>query len=96
LTDLGLAHTFIVVANGSTNRYVLEYIYRCSRYFNLSFAYINIHVYVTNTSIYIYDREKFIAKYGFFEIPCLLDPNTGVELFSAKDITKYLDTTYTV
>lgn len=48
------------------------------------------------TTYFIFNRDKFIAKYGFFEIPCLLDPNTGVELFNAKDITKYLETTYTI
>ena len=55
LTDLGLAHTFIVVANGSTNRYVLQIQIYIGVFAILIFhLFILIYIFVTTTSIYIY------------------------------------------
>lgn len=42
------------------------------------------------------NRQKLIAKKGFFDVPFLIDPNTGLELFNAGDIVRYLEKTYTV
>ena len=33
---------------------------------------------------------------GFFQIPYIIDPNTGVEMFESVEIVKYLEQTYTV
>lgn len=41
-------------------------------------------------------REKLIAKKGFFDVPFIIDPNTGVELNNSADIVRYLELTYTV
>ena len=30
----------------------------------------------------------FINKKGFFDVPFIMDPNTGIELFNAADIVK--------
>ena len=42
------------------------------------------------------NREKLIARKGFFDVPFLIDPNTNTELFDAKDIVRYLEATYTI
>lgn len=33
---------------------------------------------------------------GVFQVPYIIDPNTGVEMFESKEICQYLDSTYTV
>jgi glutathione S-transferase len=35
-------------------------------------------------------------KVGRFQVPFLVDANTGVELFEGAEIVKYLETVYTV
>jgi glutathione S-transferase len=35
-------------------------------------------------------------KVGRFQVPFLVDANTGVELFEGDEIVKYLETVYTV
>jgi glutathione S-transferase len=43
------------------------------------------------------NRDKLIAKTGVqFQVPYLVDPNTGVELFESPDILDYLEEVYTV
>ena len=43
------------------------------------------------------NRDKLIAKTGVqFQVPYLVDPNTGVELFESTEIVKYLDSVYLV
>jgi len=60
LCELGLAHLFINVAQGSLNRVKLE------------------------------------KKTNIFQVPFIVDPNTGVEMFESNEIVKYLESTYTV
>lgn len=40
-------------------------------------------------------REAFIAKSGQMQVPFLIDPNTGAQLFESEAIVDYLDATYT-
>jgi glutaredoxin len=39
-------------------------------------------------------REAFIARTGKMQVPYLLDPNTGVEMFESVRIERYLLSTY--
>jgi glutaredoxin len=39
-------------------------------------------------------RETFFRKHGNVQVPFLIDPNTGEELFESLDIVVYLDKTY--
>tara|TARA_R110001592_G_scaffold354185_1_gene653661 strand:- start:5373 stop:6167 length:795 start_codon:yes stop_codon:yes gene_type:complete len=39
-------------------------------------------------------RDAFFKKHGNVQVPFLIDPNTGEELFESLDIVKYLDKTY--
>jgi glutathione S-transferase len=39
-------------------------------------------------------RDSFFKKHGNVQVPFLIDPNTGVELFESLEIVKYLDKTY--
>jgi glutathione S-transferase len=42
------------------------------------------------------NRNKMIEKTGRFQVPFLVDPNTGIEMFEGAEIVKYLDEVYTV
>ena len=42
------------------------------------------------------DREGFVAISGKMQVPYLLDPNTGVQMFESGDIRRYLYETYAV
>jgi glutathione S-transferase len=42
------------------------------------------------------DREGFIAISGKMQVPYLLDPNTGIQMFESGDIRRYLYETYAV
>ncbi|KAI2508034.1 glutathione S-transferase [Fragilaria crotonensis] len=42
------------------------------------------------------NRNKMIEKTGRFQVPFLVDPNTGIEMFEGAEIVKYLDQVYTV
>ena len=42
------------------------------------------------------NRDKMVAKTGRFQVPYLVDPNTGVEMFESEEIVKYLDEVYTI
>lgn len=39
-------------------------------------------------------REAFAERSGKMQVPYLVDPNTGVEMFESADILAYLDETY--
>lgn len=42
------------------------------------------------------NRDKLVAKTGRFQVPYLIDPNTGVEMFESEEIVAYLNKVYTV
>ena len=39
-------------------------------------------------------RDAFVTRSGKMQVPYLVDPNTGVEMFESGDIAVYLDETY--
>lgn len=41
------------------------------------------------------NRDVMFAKTGRFQVPYLVDPNTGVEMFEGPEIVEYLDAVYT-
>ena len=41
------------------------------------------------------NRDKMTQKTGRFQVPYIVDPNTGIEMFESNEIVKYLDTVYT-
>lgn len=42
------------------------------------------------------DREGFVAISGKMQVPYLLDPNTGAQMFESADIRRYLYHTYAI
>lgn len=40
-------------------------------------------------------RDLLVAKKGRFQVPFIVDPNTGCELFESDQIVRYLDSVYT-
>jgi glutathione S-transferase len=42
------------------------------------------------------NRNEMIKKVNRFQVPFLVDPNTGIEMFEGAEIVKYLDEVYTV
>lgn len=42
------------------------------------------------------NRDKMVKKMGRFQVPLLVDPNTGIEMFESAEIEKYLEDVYTV
>lgn len=42
------------------------------------------------------NRDRMIEKTGRFQVPFLVDPNTGIQLYEGPEIVKYLDQVYTV
>ena len=42
------------------------------------------------------NRDKLFAKTGRFQVPYLIDPNTGVEMYESDKIVDYLEKVYTV
>lgn len=42
------------------------------------------------------NRDIMIAKTGRFQVPYLVDPNTGIEMFEGPEIVEYLEQVYTV
>ena len=43
------------------------------------------------------NRDRLVEKTGCqFQVPYLVDPNTGVSLFESPDIIDYLEEVYTV
>lgn len=41
------------------------------------------------------NRDRMIERTGRFQVPFLVDPNTGLELFESAEICEYLDACYT-
>jgi glutathione S-transferase len=39
-------------------------------------------------------RAAFVARSGRMQVPWLVDPNTGIEIFESADIVRYLEATY--
>lgn len=42
------------------------------------------------------NRDSLISKTGLFQVPYIVDPNTGVEMFESAEIIKYLRSTYSL
>jgi glutathione S-transferase len=42
------------------------------------------------------NRDIMMQKTGRFQVPYLVDPNTGIEMYESEEIVKYLDTVYTI
>lgn len=42
------------------------------------------------------NRDRMIAKTGRFQVPYLVDPNTGIEMYESCEIVEYLEEVYTV
>lgn len=42
------------------------------------------------------NRDKMVEKTGRFQVPFLVDPNTGIEMFEGPEICDYLEAVYTV
>jgi len=42
------------------------------------------------------NRDKLVEKTGRFQVPYLVDPNTGIEMFEGPEIAEYLEQVYTV
>lgn len=42
------------------------------------------------------NRDRMMQKMGRFQVPFLVDPNTGVEMFEGPEIVEYLEAVYTV
>ena len=42
------------------------------------------------------NRDKMIDKVGRFQVPYIVDGNTGIEMFEGTEIAKYLEQVYTV
>lgn len=39
-------------------------------------------------------RDDFFKKHGNVQVPFLIDPNTGTEMFESQEIARYLESTY--
>jgi glutaredoxin len=42
------------------------------------------------------NRDRMVAKTGRFQVPYLVDANTGIEMFEGAEIVKYLEAVYTM
>lgn len=42
------------------------------------------------------NRDKMMKKTGRFQVPYIVDPNTGIEMYESAEIVKYLDNVYTI
>eukprot|EP00553_Chaetoceros_curvisetus_P003160 CAMPEP_0204615150 /NCGR_PEP_ID=MMETSP0717-20131115/2718_1 /ASSEMBLY_ACC=CAM_ASM_000666 /TAXON_ID=230516 /ORGANISM="Chaetoceros curvisetus" /LENGTH=389 /DNA_ID=CAMNT_0051628017 /DNA_START=997 /DNA_END=2166 /DNA_ORIENTATION=+ len=42
------------------------------------------------------NRDRLVERTGRFQVPYIVDPNTGLELFESPEICEYLDIVYTV
>lgn len=59
-------------------------------YYPPEIRYENMPNYMPGTE----NRRNFIKRAGRVQIPFIVDPNTGVEMFETKDIQEYLRETY--
>jgi len=51
---------------------------------------------MVNTARGSANRDRMVAKTGRFQVPYLVDPNTGIEMFESCEIVEYLEEVYTV
>ena len=42
------------------------------------------------------NRDKMLEKVGRFQVPFIVDDNTGIEMFEGAEIVDYLEAVYTV
>lgn len=42
------------------------------------------------------NRDRLVERTGRFQVPFLVDPNTGIEMFESAEICDYLEAVYTV
>jgi len=42
------------------------------------------------------NRNRMIERTGRFQVPYLVDPNTGIEMYEGPEIVEYLESVYTV
>jgi len=42
------------------------------------------------------NRDKMLEKFGRFQVPFIVDDNTGIEMFEGAEIVDYLEAVYTV
>ena len=42
------------------------------------------------------NRDKLVERTGRFQVPYLVDPNTGIEMFEGAEIVDYLEKVYTI
>ena len=42
------------------------------------------------------NRDRMVANTGRFQVPYLVDDNTGIEMFEGAEIVEYLEAVYTV
>ncbi len=59
-------------------------------YYPPGMRYENMHNYMPGTE----NRRKFLERTGRIQMPYIVDPNTGVDMFETKDIQAYLRETY--
>ena len=59
-------------------------------YYPPEIRYENMHNYMPGTE----NRRKFLERTGRIQMPYIVDPNTGVDMFQTKDIQAYLRETY--
>lgn len=55
---------------------------------------LDLHHHVKNVGKRSQRRPELIARGGKMQVPYLIDPNTGVELYESNDIVAYLRKTY--
>jgi glutaredoxin len=59
-------------------------------YYPPELRYENMHNYMPGTE----NRRKFLERTGRIQMPYIVDPNTGVDMFQTRDIQAYLRETY--
>jgi glutaredoxin len=42
------------------------------------------------------NRDRMVERTGRFQVPYLVDNNTGIEMFEGPEIVQYLEAVYTV
>jgi glutathione S-transferase len=42
------------------------------------------------------NRDKMVEKTGRFQVPFIVDENTGIEMYESNEIVAYLEDVYTV
>ncbi len=55
---------------------------------------LNLDTHVFNVAKRSSHRQALVDRGGKMQVPYLIDPNTGRELYESEDIVRYLRTTY--